>query len=133
MNAAKALAELNLKQKKTPENMPQFNIGDTVRVYFRIIEGEKERVQVFEGVVIARKAGKSAKATFTIRRVVFGEGVERVFPLHSPRVEIVNVSREGSVRRAKLYFLRGRSGKAARVKAKGRTVAKAVPQPQAQE
>ena len=115
-----AVQEFNEAQKKPDEKIPKFNIGDTVRVHFRIVEGEKERVQVIEGVVIARKRGESPNAMFTVRRVAFGEGVERVFPLHSPRVEKVVVIREGSVRRAKLYYLRDRSGKAARVKAKGR-------------
>ena len=115
-----AVLEFNEAQKKPAEKIPKFSIGDTVRVHFRIVEGEKERVQVFEGVVIARKRGESPNAMFTVRRVAFGEGVERVFPLHSPRVEKVVVIREGSVRRAKLYYLRDRSGKAARVKAKGR-------------
>jgi large subunit ribosomal protein L19 len=90
-------------------------------VHFRIVEGEKERVQVFEGVVIARKGKERPTAKFTVRRVAFGEGVERVFPLHSPRLENVEVVREGKVRRAKLYYLRERSGKAARVKAKERS------------
>ena len=116
----KALAELSEAQKKTPENIPKFNIGDTVRVHFRIVEGEKERTQIFEGVAIAQKGSESPNAHFTVRRVVHGEGVERVFPLHSPRIEKVEVTREGKVRRAKLYYLRERSGKAARVKAKGR-------------
>ncbi len=120
MKFAKAVEELSQAQRKTPEKIPQFNIGDTVRVHFRIVEGEKERIQVFEGVVISRKGGDSSNAKFTVRRVAFGEGVERVFPLHSPRVEKVEVTREGSVRRAKLYYLRERAGKAARVKAKGR-------------
>lgn len=106
--------------KKAVKKIPQFCVGDTVRVHFRIVEGEKERTQVFEGVVIARKRRESANATFTVRRVSFGEGVERVFPLHSPRIEKVEVTREGKVRRAKLYYLRERSGKAARVKARGR-------------
>lgn len=119
----KALAELSAAQKKPQDQIPKFNIGDTVRVHFRIVEGEKERIQVFEGVVIGRKGAESPNATFTVRRVAFGEGVERVFPLHSPRVEKVEVTREGRVRRSKLYYLRERSGKAARVKAKGRTVA----------
>jgi large subunit ribosomal protein L19 len=109
------------KQKKPAEKLPKFNVGDTVRVHFRIVEGEKERVQVFEGVVIARKGRESANATFTVRRVVYNEGVERVFPLHSPRIEKVEVIREGQVRRAKLYYLRERMGKAARVKAKQRS------------
>jgi len=113
--------ELSKAQMKDAENIPKFNIGDTVRVHVRIVEGEKERVQVYEGVVIGRKGGESPNATFTVRRVVFNEGVERVFPLHSPRVEKVEVTREGQVRRAKLYYLRQRSGKAARVKAKQRS------------
>lgn len=108
-------------QRKSGADIPKFNVGDTVRVHFRIVEGEKERIQVFEGVVIARKGNESANATFTVRRVSFNEGIERVFPLHSPRVEKIQVTREGSVRRAKLYYLRDRSGKAARVKAKGRS------------
>jgi len=116
-----ALEELRQAQRKPANQIPQFNIGDTVRVHFRIIEGEKERIQVFEGVVIGRKGGESPDARFTVRRVAFGEGVERVFPLHSPRIEKVEVSREGHVRRAKLYYLRERSGKAARVKAKERS------------
>jgi large subunit ribosomal protein L19 len=119
-----ALAELSAAQKKPADKLPHFNIGDTVRVHFRIVEGEKERIQVFEGVVIGRKGDESPNANFTVRRVAFGEGVERVFPLHSPRVEKVEVTREGSVRRAKLYYLRERSGKAARVKAKGRATKK---------
>ena len=119
----RALAELDALQRKPEDRVPQFGIGDTVRVHFRIVEGEKERIQVFEGVVIARKRRESANATFTVRRVAFGEGIERVFPLHSPRVEKVEVTREGHVRRAKLYYLRERSGKAARVKAKGRSAA----------
>ena len=118
------IEEVNQAQKKAAENVPQFNVGDTVRVHFRIVEGEKERVQVFEGVVISRKGSESPDARFTVRRVAFGEGVERVFPLHSPRVERVEVTREGKTRRAKLYYLRDRSGKAARVKAKERTATK---------
>ena len=97
-----------------------------MKVHFRIVEGEKERIQVFEGVVISRKRGEGVNANFTVRRVSFGEGVERVFPLHSPRVEKVEVTREGSVRRAKLYYLRERSGKAARVKAKARSTKQPV-------
>jgi large subunit ribosomal protein L19 len=122
----KALTEFSAAQRKPEDRIPKFNIGDTVRVHFRIVEGEKERVQVFEGVVIGRNGNESPNAVFTVRRVAFGEGVERVFPLHSPRVEKVEVTREGQVRRSKLYYLRDRSGKAARVKAKGRV--KAQPQ-----
>jgi len=117
----KALDELNETQKKPQDQIPQFNVGDTVRVHFRIVEGDKERIQLFEGVVIGRKGGESGNACFTVRRVAFGVGVERVFPLHSPRVEKVEVTREGQVRRAKLYYLRDLAGKAARVKAKARS------------
>ncbi|MDQ1257688.1 MAG: large subunit ribosomal protein [Candidatus Hydrogenedentes bacterium] len=116
----KALDELKQAQLKPAADVPKFNVGDTVRVHFRIVEGEKERIQVFEGVVIGRSGGETSDGRFTVRRVAYGEGVERVFPLHSPRVEKVVVTREGRVRRAKLYYLRDRSGKAARVQAKGR-------------
>jgi len=119
----KALDALRQSQLKAKEQIPQFNVGDTVRVHFRIVEGEKERVQVYEGVVISRKGGEGPTARFTVRRVAFNEGVERVFPLHSPRVEKVEVTREGQVRRAKLYYLRDRVGKASRVKAKVRSTA----------
>jgi large subunit ribosomal protein L19 len=115
------LEDVNLRQRKPENNIPKFNVGDTVRVHFRIVEGEKERVQVYEGVVIGRNRAEHPTATFTVRRVAFGVGVERAFPLHSPRVESVQVIREGDVRRAKLYYVRGLSGKAARVKAKRRT------------
>ncbi len=113
-----AIQELSERQKKEAGKIPKFNVGDTVKVHFRIVEGDKERIQIFEGVVIARKKKESPNATFTVRRVVFNEGVERVFPLHSPRVEKVEVVRAGHTRRAKLYYLRDRVGKAARVKAK---------------
>ncbi len=116
------LQEIKNAQRKPAENVPKFNVGDTVRVHFRIVEGEKERIQVFEGVVIARKGKESPEAKFTVRRVAYNEGVERVFPLHSPRVEKVEVIREGATRRAKLYYLRERSGKSARVKGKARTI-----------
>lgn len=117
------LQEYEKKFVKETGNIPKFNIGDTVRVHFRIVEGDKERIQVFEGVVIGRKGrDTNPNAMFTVRRVAFGEGVERVFPLHSPRVAKVDVTREGRVRRAKLYYLRDRVGKSARVKAKQRNV-----------
>ncbi len=121
MKFTKAVEALSQEQKKPAEKVPQMSVGDTVRVHFRIVEGEKERIQVFEGVVISRSGGESPNAKFTVRRVAYGEGVERVFPLHSPRVEKVDVIREGKVCRAKLYYLRDRAGKAARVKAKGRS------------
>lgn len=118
----KILDEIGMSQMKPKDQIPQFKVGDTVRVHFRIVEGEKERIQVFEGTVIARKGGESPQARFTVRRLAYNEGVERVFPLHSPRVEKVEVVREGRVRRAKLHYLRSRSGKAARVKARARSV-----------
>lgn len=94
-----------------------FEPGDTVRVHVRVVEGEKERTQVFEGVVI-RKRGEGAKASFTVRRISYGVGVERTFPLHSPRIERVEQVRRGRVRRSKLYYLRQLAGKAARLREK---------------
>ena len=110
MDAMKIMTEGMVK-----ENKPEFNVGDTVRVAVRIKEGEKERIQNFEGTVIAKKHGGVAE-TFTVRRTSYGVGVERTFPLHSPRVDSITVVRRGKVRRAKLYYLRGLSGKAAKVK-----------------
>ncbi len=95
--------------------LPEFSIGDTVNVSVRIVEGEKERVQIFTGAVIARRGGGISE-TFTVRRIVNGQGVERIFPLHSPKVAGVEVVRHGKVRRAKLYFLRDRIGKSTRLK-----------------
>jgi large subunit ribosomal protein L19 len=94
-----------------------FAPGDTVRVHVRVIEGEKERTQLFEGVVI-RKRGEGGRASFTVRRISYGVGVERTFPLHSPRIDRIDVVRHGKVRRSKLYYLRGLAGKAARLKEK---------------
>jgi large subunit ribosomal protein L19 len=99
--------------------VPNFEIGDTVDVHCRILEGEKERIQIFNGLVIAR-AGSGSRATFTVRRIVQGEGVERKFPLHSPRIATIEVKRSGVTRRAKLYYLRDRTGKAVRLKEKSR-------------
>ncbi|MCQ2453910.1 MAG: 50S ribosomal protein L19 [Clostridia bacterium] len=94
---------------------PAFNVGDTVRVQVKVVEGTRERLQAFEGVVIAKRNG-SCRETFTVRRVSYGIGVERTFPLHSPRVDSITVVRKGKVRRAKLYYLRGLQGKAAKIK-----------------
>lgn len=110
MDALKLIAEESLK-----ETVPHFHVGDTVRVNVNIREGERERIQQFEGTVIARK-GSGVAETFTVRRVSYGVGVERVFPLHSPNIKDVTVVRRGRVRRAKLYYLRDRVGKAAKVK-----------------
>lgn len=117
------LKEVSNQQIKPAAAIPKFKVGDTVRVHFRIVEGDKERVQVYEGTVIEHSGQTGPNARFTVRRVAYGEGVERVFPLHSPRVEKVEVTRQGQVRRAKLYYLRDRIGKAARVKAKGKEAA----------
>lgn len=100
-------------------DIPEFGPGDTVRVNTRIREGQKERIQAYEGTVIRRAHG-GLRATFTVRRVAFGEGSERTFPLHSPNIESIQVVRRGAVRRAKLYYLRERTGKAARVKERRR-------------
>jgi large subunit ribosomal protein L19 len=106
--------------RKEPVN---FGVGDTVRVHTKVVEGDKERIQVFTGVVMGRR-GRGLNATFTVRRISYGEGVERVFPLHSPRVEQIEVERQGSVRRAKLTYLRHRVGKGATaVKEKARKAA----------
>ena len=103
-----------LEKSQMRMDIPDFRSGDTVRVYFRITEGDKERIQVFEGVVIARKSGGS-KETFTVRKVSYGVGVERILPLHSPQIDKIEVVRLGKVRRAKLYYLRDLRGKAARI------------------
>lgn len=98
-------------------DIPQFNIGDTVKVFVKVVEGNRERLQGFEGVVIARKHG-GIRETFTVRRVSFGVGIERTFPLHSPKIDHIDVVKKGDVRRAKLYYLRERSGKSAKIKEK---------------
>ncbi len=100
---------------KQSAEIPKFDIGDTVDVHTKILEGEKERIQIFSGVVIAR-SGSGAREMFTVRRIVAGEGVERKFPLHSPRIAKVDVKRSAVVRRAKLYYMRQRSGKSARLR-----------------
>lgn len=106
-------------EKQQLRDVPAFEIGSTVRVSYKIKEGEKERVQPFEGVVIAKHLGdKNLKATFTVRKVTQGYGIERIFPLHSPRIEKIKIVKKGRIRRAKLYYLRGRFGKAARIKEK---------------
>jgi large subunit ribosomal protein L19 len=104
-----------VERSSMKETVPHFEIGDTVDVHVRILEGEKERIQIFNGVVIAR-SGTKTREMFTVRRIVQGEGVERKFPLHSPRIADIVVKRSGKVRRAKLYYLRERSGKAVRLK-----------------
>jgi large subunit ribosomal protein L19 len=101
------------------KDITAFNIGDTVRVSVKVIEGDKERLQPFDGVVIARRGGNT-RETFTVRKISFGIGVERIFPLYSPSIDKIEVLKKGSVRRAKLYYLRGKKGKAAKIKEKER-------------
>ena len=109
-NIIEAIIRENLKAE-----VPSFNVGDTVKVYVKVIEGTRERLQAFEGVVIAKRHGGISE-TFTVRRLSFGVGVERTFPLHSPKVAKIDVVRKGKTRRAKLYYLRGLTGKAAKIK-----------------
>ncbi len=106
-----------IEQEQIKSDLPQFGPGDTVRVHVKVKEGNRERIQAFEGTVIARKGG-GATETFTVRRVSYGVGVERTFPVHSPKLDKIDVLRRGRVRRAKLYYLRGVSGKAAKIKEK---------------
>ena len=103
-----------IQKSFTKKSPPVFEIGDTVRVHVKVVEGEKERIQVYEGTVIARKGGLNTE-TFTVRKLSYGVGVERIFPVHSPIVTKVDVVRQGRVRRAKLYYLRGKKGKFAKV------------------
>ncbi|MBE3590263.1 MAG: 50S ribosomal protein L19 [Firmicutes bacterium] len=110
-----------LEKEQLRTDIPDFRPGDTVRVHVKVVEGGRERIQVFEGTVLARK-GRGVSETFTVRRVSYGVGVERTFPVHSPRIEKIEVVRQGRVRRAKLYYLRNLSGKAARIKEKRRDV-----------
>src|SRR5437867_4073041 len=110
MNAVGAIEKGEMRT-----DLPKFQVGDTVRVHVKIKEGDKERIQIFEGIVIARKNG-DLRSTFTVRKISFGQGVERIFPLHSPLIEQIEVVRKGRVRRAKLYYLRNLKGKAARIR-----------------
>ena len=114
MSKAKPIIH-ELEGRKASLDLPDFRVGDTVRVHVRIVEGDKERVQPFEGTVIRRRRG-GARATFTVRKISYGVGVERTFPLISPRVERVEVLSRGRVRQARLYYLRERTGKAARIR-----------------
>jgi len=114
MNLIQQLEAEAIEQFKTGKTIPEFRPGDTVRVGVRVVEGERTRVQNYEGVCIAR-SNKGLGSSFTVRKISFGEGVERVFPLYSPNIDSIEVVRRGAVRRAKLYYLRGRTGKAARI------------------
>ena len=109
----------SIEQVQLRTDLPSFNVGDTLRVFVKVVEGSRERLQAFEGTVIAKRNG-SSRETFTVRRVSYGIGVERTFPVHSPRVDHIEVIRRGKVRRAKLYYLRDLQGKAAKIKEAGR-------------
>ena len=111
-----AIADIEARQRR---EIPVFKAGDTVKVHFKVIEGQRHRIQVFEGVCIKRQ-GAGVRETFTVRKQSFGVGVERTFPLHSPKIERIDVASIGDVNRAKLYYLRGRVGKAARIREKSR-------------
>ena len=106
-----------IEQQQMKQDIPEFNVGDNVKVHYRIKEGNRERIQVFQGDVI-RRAGHSSRETFTVRKVSFSVGVERTFPIHSPKIDKIEVVRHGDVRRAKLYYLRKKIGKAAKIKEK---------------
>ncbi len=105
---------LNVERPYLKTGLPEFRAGDTIKVHVRVVEGSKERIQLFQGVVIARRGG-GTRESFTVRKISGGIGVERVFPLHSPTIDKIEVTRRGKVRRAKLYYLRGLRGKAARI------------------
>jgi large subunit ribosomal protein L19 len=104
-----------VEREQLRTDLPDFRVGDTVRVHVKIVEGEKERIQLFEGVVIRKKKG-GIRSTFTVRKISYGIGVERIFPTHSPRVERIDILSRGKVRRSKLFYLRGLKGKAARIR-----------------
>lgn len=114
MNIIEQLNNESIDKSLAERDIPSFGAGDTLRVHVKVVEGERERIQVFEGVCIARK-NRSVNSSFTVRKTSYGEGVERVFPLYSPRVDKIEVTKRGDVRRAKLYYLRGRRGKSARI------------------
>jgi large subunit ribosomal protein L19 len=117
MNIIEKLNQENIAKLTAERDIPDFAPGDTVRIHVKVVEGTRERVQMFEGVCIARKH-RGVNSSFTVRKISHGEGVERVFPLYSPKIDKIEVAKRGAVRRAKLYYLRGRRGKSARIKEK---------------
>jgi large subunit ribosomal protein L19 len=119
MNLLQQLEQEQLEKLVAARPVPKFEPGDTVRVSLRVVEGERERIQAFEGVCIGRK-NAAVNSSFTLRKISYGEGVERIFPLYSPRITAIEVVRRGVVRRAKLYYLRGRTGKRARIAERAR-------------
>lgn len=124
MNILDKIEKSQMEAVTKQRSLPEFGPGDTVKISVKVVEGSRERVQAFEGVCIAR-SNRGVNSSFTVRKISYGEGVERVFPLHSPKIQSIEVMRRGAVRRAKLYYLRGRTGKAARIAEKNtRTAAK---------
>jgi len=119
MNILDQIGQKEMEKVLAERDVPEFGPGDTLRVDVKVVEGTRERIQAFEGVCIARKSA-GVNSSFTVRKISYGEGVERIFPLYSPRVAGITVMRRGQVRRAKLYYLRGRTGKAARIAEKAR-------------
>ena len=117
MNIIEQLNQEQVEKLSTDREIPVFAPGDTVRIHVKVTEGTRERIQLFEGVCIARK-NRGVNSSFTVRKISHGEGVERVFPLHSPRIAKIEIAKRGAVRRAKLYYLRGRRGKSARIREK---------------
>src|SRR6201987_3889227 len=134
MNLLQQLEQEQVDKLAAARPVPEFQPGDTLRVGVKVVEGERERIQVFEGVCIGRK-NAGVNSNFTLRKISYGEGVERIFPLYSPRITSIDVVRRGVVRRAKLYYLRGLTGKAARITERGRdnTAGVAVPETGTQE
>src|ERR1700733_1710636 len=126
MNLLQTLEAEQVKKLLAQRAVPDFRPGDSVKVSIKVVEGERERIQAFEGVCIARK-NAGINSSFTLRKISYGEGVERVFPLYSPRLTAIEVVRRGAVRRAKLYYLRGRTGKAARIAERGRDAGETAP------
>ena len=125
MNLLQTIEQEQVDKLVAERGVPEFGPGDTVKVSVKVVEGDRERIQAFEGVCIARK-NAGINSNFTLRKISYGEGVERVFPLYSPRLTAIEVVRRGAVRRAKLYYLRGRTGKSARITEKARSTAPAA-------
>jgi large subunit ribosomal protein L19 len=125
MNLLQTLDQEEVKKLLALRAVPEFRPGDTVKVSVKVVEGERERIQAFEGVCIARR-NSGVNSSFTLRKISYGEGVERIFPLYSPRITAIEVMRRGAVRRAKLYYLRGLTGKKARIAERARDIVEAV-------
>jgi len=126
MNLIETLEQEEVKKLLAQRAVPEFRPGDTLKVSLKVVEGERERIQAFEGVCIARR-NAGLNSSFTLRKISYGEGVERIFPLYSPRITAIEVVRRGAVRRAKLYYLRGRTGKAARIAERARETGEPTP------